>query len=182
MSASPLRIPAVCVLGVSLGLLAACQSPLPNAASGEPAVQSPAPAPGNTPSGAAAPSGAGTAPGAPAQPARQFQLGAAANALVGQAHRQAASGDLSQAQATIERALRIEADNPLLWLELAQLHEAAGQYQQADGIARKALQLASGDPRALAAAWRLIAQSLRARNRTAEAAEADSRANSLALR
>ena len=44
---------------------------------------------------------------------------------------------------------------------------------------RKALQLATGDPRAQATAWRLVAESLRSRRREPEAAEAERRAAAL---
>ena len=116
---------------------------------------------------------------APPAPTRQFHLGAAATALVAQAHRQAAGGDPQLAISSIERALRIEPDNPLLWIELGEIHESAGHFEQAGGIGHKALQLATGDPHAQSASWHLIAESLKARNRNNEAAEAQRRADEL---
>jgi hypothetical protein len=116
---------------------------------------------------------------APPATTRQFHLGAAATALVAQAHRQAAGGDPQLAISSIERALRIEPDNPLLWIELGEIHESAGHFEQAGGIGHKALQLATGDPRAQSASWHLIAESLKARNRNGEAAEAQHRADEL---
>jgi len=110
---------------------------------------------------------------------RQFHLGPAATALVAQAHRQATGGDPQAAISTIERALRIEPDNPLLWLELGEIHESAGRFDQAAGLGHKALQLATGDPHAQSASWHLIAESLQARNRNGEAAEAQRRADEL---
>ncbi|HEV2700218.1 MAG TPA: tetratricopeptide repeat protein [Steroidobacteraceae bacterium] len=157
----------------------------------EPVATSPPPvttAPGTTSPGSANPNPAAPAsalpPPAPppvtAPPStRQFRLGAAATALVAQAHRQAAGGDPQQAIGTLERALRIEPDNPLLWIELGEVHETAGHYEQAGGIGHKALQLATGDPHAQSASWHLIAESLKARNRNAEAAEAQHRADEL---
>ncbi len=131
----------------------------------------------------AAPDTAAPAPPAPpvtAPPAtRQFHLGAAATSLVAQAHRQAAGGDPQLAISTLERALRIEPDNPLLWIELGEVHEAAGHFEQAGGIGHKALQLATGDAHAQSVSWRLIADSLKARNRNGEAAEAQHRADEL---
>lgn len=103
-------------------------------------------------------------------------------ALVSQAHTLAAQGNHGAATATIERALRIEPANPLLWIELGKVHMAEGDAARADGMGRKALTLAAGDPSAQAAAWRLIAESLRARNRNQEASEAERRANSLTTR
>ena len=112
-------------------------------------------------------------------PARQFHLGPAASALVTQAKTQASGGEYAAAGATLERALRIEPDNPLLWVELGRVQLGEGNASQADGMGRKALALATGDPAAQSAAWRLIADSLRARGRDAEALEAERHAGSL---
>jgi tetratricopeptide (TPR) repeat protein len=145
-----------------------------------------APPSGPSPSGTAQP-----APPTPEQPSperpaapagRQFHLGPAASALVTQAHTLAGGGDYGQAAATLERALRIEPDNPLLWIELGRVRLGENNTAQADAMGRKALALATGDAGAQAAAWRLIADSLRALGRNPEAAEAEGRAGSLAPR
>jgi len=131
------------------------------------------------------PSGALPPPAAPppyTPPPRQFRLGPAASALIAQAHRQAGSGDYGAASATLERAQRIEPDNPLVWIELGRLNLAENNPSQADAMGRKALALATGDPSAQSAAWRLIAESLRTRGRNAEAAEAERRAQALGVR
>jgi len=146
--------------------------PTPGAATPDSANPAPAPPATAVPSPAAPPA-------TPPAPTRQFHLGAAATALVAQAHRQVAGGDPQLAISTIERALRIEPDNPLLWIELGEVHETAGHYEQAGGIGHKALQLATGDPHAQSASWHLIAESLKARNRNPEAAEAQHRAEEL---
>jgi Flp pilus assembly protein TadD len=99
---------------------------------------------------------------------------------VTQAHARAAAGDYPAAIATLERALRIEPENPLTWIELGQIQLAAGNAAQADSMGHKALALASGDPNAQAAAWRLIAESLRVRGRNQEASTASARADTLA--
>jgi Flp pilus assembly protein TadD len=109
-------------------------------------------------------------------------LGPASAALVAQAQTQAKGGNGQLALGTLERALRIEPDNPLLWIELGNVHQDLGHYPQADSMGRKALQLGKGDPRAQSAAWRLIAESLRARNRNPEASEADRKADALTPR
>jgi predicted Zn-dependent protease len=83
------------------------------------------------------------------------------------------------AAGTIERALRIEADNPLLWIELGKVRYASGNYSQAEHTARKALSLSTGDLKTQSAAWQLIAKSLRARGRADEALQADARAYAL---
>ena len=142
------------------------------------------------PAGAPAAGAQSSAPQSPAPPqpvpppkqppTRQFHLGAAASALVQQASRQAASGNPQLAQSTLERALRIEPANPLLWIMLGQAHESEGQYALAGSMGRKAVQLASGDQRTQASAWRLIGDSLRARGRNEDANDAYSRADMLA--
>ncbi|HEY6484285.1 MAG TPA: hypothetical protein VIY54_12245 [Steroidobacteraceae bacterium] len=119
----------------------------------------------------------------PYRPApRQYRLGPAATALVTQAHKQANSGDFGLAAATIERAMRIEPQNPLLWIELGRVRLSSGDYGQANGMAHKALAMATGDPLAQASAYRLMADSLRALKRNQEAAAADERANALSPR
>lgn len=147
-----------------------------------------APPPGESPGGTAQPAPLPGQPAPapserpPAQGPRQFHLGPAATALVTQAHAQAGGGDYGPAAATLERALRIEPDNPLLWIELGRVRLGEGNAAQADAMGRKAVALATGDPGAQAAAWRLIADSLRARGRNPEAAEADQRAAALSPR
>ena len=143
--------------------------------------------PGQTPSaaGSAQPQPVPTPapiPEAPRPQPKQFKLGNATNALVQQAHTQAKSGAFAPAAATIERALRIEPENPLLWIELGQIRLSEHNDAQADAMGHKALALATGDPNAQASAWRLIAESLRARNRNEEAADADKKANTLSPR
>ena len=96
-----------------------------------------------------------------------------------QAHQQARTGDTAQAAATLERALRIEPDNPLVWTELGRVRLAENNPPQADAMGRKALTLASGDAAAQSSAWRLIADALRARGDNGGAAEAERRAASL---
>ena len=90
-----------------------------------------------------------------------------------QAHQQSAGGDYAGAAATLERALRIEPDNPLLWTELGRTRMGENNPAQAEAMGRKALALATGDPAAQSAAWHLIADSLRARGKNAEAADAE---------
>jgi Tfp pilus assembly protein PilF len=145
-----------------------------------PSVPQPAPAPGAPQPQPPAQQAPPEQPSRP--PQKQFRLGPAATALITQAHTQANGGNYALAAATIERALRIEPDNPLLWIELGQVRMGEGNAAQADGLGRKALALATGDPQAQASAWRLIAEALRVRGRNQEAAEADRRAGALAAR
>lgn len=110
---------------------------------------------------------------------KEFHLGPASKALVAQAQSYQASGDFPVAISTIERALRIEPRNPLLWIELGKVHQAAGNYKQAESTARKALSLASSDLKAQSAAWQLVARALRAQGKNQEAQMADARAYAL---
>jgi Tfp pilus assembly protein PilF len=159
---------------VMLAILAACRSLVSPERTANPPTGS---ATAETPESAAPP----PVP-APTAPTRQFRLGGAASALVTQAHARAAAGDYAAATATLERALRIEPENPLTWIELGGVQLAAGNAAQADNMGHKALGLASGDPNAQAAAWRLIAESLRVRGRNQEAATASARADTLVPR
>ena len=131
-----------------------------------------------------------TRPGEPPRPAEEPQplpepvvrepvLSPASRALVGQAEKQVASKNFAVAASSIERALRIEPDNPLLWIELGKVRQAEGNYVQAENMARKAVAMAVNAPRANAAAWRLIAESLRARGKNTEAREAELRAGGI---
>jgi Flp pilus assembly protein TadD len=96
---------------------------------------------------------------------------------VKQARDQTTKGDFGGATATVERALRIEPDNPLLWIELGQVHLAEGNAPQAESMGRKAVALSTGDPNTQSASWRLVGDALRARGRTLDATEAYQRAN-----
>jgi hypothetical protein len=177
---------ALATIGVQLSGCAIFREPVENPNPPQPAQPAPgspgqptSPYPANPATAVPAPAPTPPSP-TPAPPAtRQFHLGTAATALVAQAHRQAAAGDPQLAIGSIERALRIEPDNPLLWIELGEIHEAAGHFDQAAGMGHKALQLATGDPHAQSASWHLIADSLKARGRNGEAAEAQRRADEL---
>jgi Tfp pilus assembly protein PilF len=115
----------------------------------------------------------------PAPVVREPTLGAASRALVGQAQTQMATKNYPVAASSIERALRIEPDNPLLWIELGKVRFAEGNYVQAENMARKAVSMSVNAPRAQSSAWRLIADSYRARGKNIEAQEAQARADSL---
>ena len=97
----------------------------------------------------------GAGPEAP-PPAEVPAYHPAGTALVTQARREAAAGEPEQAGATLERALRVDAANPWIWIELARLRLAAGQQSAAQGMARKALSLAGRDAEAHTAAAALL--------------------------
>lgn len=173
------RLCTVLLVAALAGLLSACGALPPMS-----------PPPASQPPIEVGPNSRQTQPGPPPEqapseqfsrpPPKQFHLGPAALSLVSQAHKQSQSGDLAGAATTLERALRIEPNNPLLWIELGGVQLSQNNGEQADSMGRKALALATGDPQAQSASWRLIADSLRLQHRNAEAAEADQKAAGLA--
>jgi Flp pilus assembly protein TadD len=94
---------------------------------------------------------------------------------VAQAHALLAHGDMEGASSTLDRALRIEPLNPLLWVERGRLRLLESDVHQAETCARKALALASGDRPAETQAGRLLVDALRAQGRNPEAQEVESR-------
>lgn len=98
-------------------------------------------------------------------------LSAASSALVNQAQAQVKLKNYPVAASSIERALRIEPGNPLLWIELGKVRQAEGNHVQAENMARRAASLTNA-PGASSAAWSLIADSLRARGEVSEAQQA----------
>ena len=107
-------------------------------------------------------------------------LSPASKALVSQAQAQRKKGDLPGATVSLERALRIEPNNPLLWIEMGRLRMDQRNFPQAENMGRKALAMSVGDDRTQSAAWQLIADSLRARGRNPQAEEALAKARALA--
>ncbi len=89
---------------------------------------------------------------------------AAVVALRGQAHDSLNAGEPAQAAASIERALRIQAKNPVLWLDLAEIRFAQQEFAQAENTARKALSYAGNKRDINKKAWMVIASSRYARN------------------
>jgi tetratricopeptide (TPR) repeat protein len=150
-------------------LLSGCPAPAPRPSP----LPSPVPGP---PAAGAAPSV--PAPGAPAPrpPPRENHLSPATRSLVAQARTLSAHGDFDGASSTLERALRIEPNNPLLWIELGRLRLAENDAHQAVGCGRKALALASGDPATQRQAGGLLADALRAEGHNQEAQEIESEA------
>jgi hypothetical protein len=111
----------------------------------------------------------------PAPPPRDIRLSPATQSLVAQAHTLAGRGDLPGASSTLDRALRIEPSNPLLWIEMGRIRLVEGDAHQAETCGRKAFALASGDQRALSGAGHLLADALRTQGRNQEASEVESR-------
>lgn len=98
----------------------------------------------------------------PPPPVRHIGLLPASRALVKLAHTEAEQGDYPAASSTLDRALRIEPNNALLWIELGRIRLAEGDAHQAEGGARKALALATGDAAVHEQAARLLADAQQA--------------------
>ena len=179
MAAERLSLSGAAAAALAL-LLAGCSllgtpETAPATARGTASAPAAAPLPAAPPATAAPP--ASTELHAPAAPVvHSWRLGAATQSLVTQARAQLANGDAMAASITLDRAVRIEPGNPLVWIELARQRLAAGEPRQAEGIARKALSLASGDPAARAEAQHALGEALRAQGRNGEARAAEARA------
>ncbi|MHB8744051.1 MAG: tetratricopeptide repeat protein [Sulfuricaulis sp.] len=78
--------------------------------------------------------------------------------LVSTAHSAEANGKPDAAEASLERALRIEPRNPALWQELAKLQLQQGQYQQAEGLAARSNGWVGNDKALRAENWRIIGE------------------------
>jgi hypothetical protein len=138
----------------------------------------PSPAPPAVAPSAASPAAIAAPPNAPAPrpppPSRENSLSPATHSLVTQARTLLAHGDFDGASSTLDRALRIEPNNPLLWIELGRERLVESEPHQAEGCGRKALALASGDHAAQKQAGRLLADALRAQQRNQEARDVES--------
>jgi predicted Zn-dependent protease len=125
-----------------IAFLAACAGGPPRSAAPEQAPTPPAAGPG-------------------AKPAIKENVAIAG--LMQNARADVAAGRLSNAAATLERALRIEPRNPRLWHELARVRLKQGEYAQAESVAARSNSWAGTDNTLRAENWRLIAQSRESR-------------------
>lgn len=96
-------------------------------------------------------------PEVPAAPEAPAPTAPAALALAAQSEQALAAGDLRVAGLQLERALRIAPRDPGLWNRLAQVRLQQGEFQQAERMAERSLQLGPADSRLALANWRLIA-------------------------
>jgi Flp pilus assembly protein TadD len=92
-----------------------------------------------------------------------------AAALLAQSQAARADGDYGLAVTTIERAVRLEPNDPTLWLEYGRLQLALGNFDQALAQGRRAANLAGSDAAMRSEASRLIADANRERARAAAA-------------
>jgi tetratricopeptide (TPR) repeat protein len=96
--------------------------------------------------------------------------------LLAQAYQQRATDDLAGAAATLERALRIEPRNALLWNRLADVRLQQGQYAQAGNLAARSNALAGDQVGLKQDNWRIIAVTRHQRGDTTGAEEAAGKA------
>jgi cytochrome c-type biogenesis protein CcmH/NrfG len=107
---------------------------------------------------------------------------AAVGALLQQAEQQANAGDLESAAASLERAIRIDPRNPVIWFHLATVRLSQGEPSQAEQLATKSNSLAPGNHAQQSRNWLLIAQARRQLNNGSGAAAAEQRARELGAR
>jgi tetratricopeptide (TPR) repeat protein len=106
---------------------------------------------GESADGAASPSSRDPAPGGVGRQTNQ-----AAAALLTESRAASAAGDHAAAAVTLERALAIDPNDALLWIELAEVRWRQGDREQAESLARKALTIAGDDGLVIDRAERLI--------------------------
>jgi tetratricopeptide (TPR) repeat protein len=112
--------------------------------------------------------------GEAAPPARESSP--AVLALLSEADRQLGSGQVDNAAATLERAIRIKPKSAELWHKMARLRLQQHQPGQAENLAKKSNVLARGDRDITRRNWSLIAEARRQKGDQQGAAEAEARA------
>ena len=105
--------------------------------------------------------------------------GRAVLALLSEADQHTQSGDNGAAAAIIERALRLEPKNALLWHKLGLIKLKEKNYQQAINVARKSNSLAGGNVQLQVDNWQLIADANEAAGQFGEARKAREKATQL---
>jgi predicted Zn-dependent protease len=169
------RAPVLCA-GLVL-LVQGCSSPVyyppRDARTPPPVVDQSVPAPAPLPAPPASAPQQQAAPVARAQPP-------AVVALLDTAEQQANAGDLEAAAASLERAIRIDPRNPVLWYHLATVRLSQGDAQAAEQLASKSNSLAPDNTVQLSRNWLLIARARRAQHDEKGAVAAEQRARELA--
>ncbi|MEZ5477884.1 MAG: tetratricopeptide repeat protein [Thiolinea sp.] len=93
---------------------------------------------------------------APVAMPKAYSSSPAVTVLIKQANNDLTAGKTERAASTLERALRIAPDDPVLWLRLAEINEMQGNNAQAAAKARKAINLAPDDSNLKQRALRLL--------------------------
>lgn len=115
------------------------------------------------------------------------KTGKAVMALLKKSRQASATGSLSTAESHLERALRIEPQNPALWLYMSKLRLYAMKSKEAINLAKKALALSSRSGNLSRASrntlqadcWRVIAHAHKKLGNRTKAIKADNKAKSL---
>ncbi|SEG80331.1 tetratricopeptide repeat protein [Marinobacterium lutimaris] len=95
--------------------------------------------------------------GTSGQDASQQTRNAAVVALLDTAQQETQNGDLRAAQNRLERALRIAPRDPQIYYQLADVQRRLGQFLQAEQVALKGVNVASGQAQQQRRLWSLIA-------------------------
>jgi len=121
------------------------------------------------------------APSRPASPREPAQVSdsPAVIALLDRAETQHQSHDVDAAAVSLERALRIEPRNPLLWQRMANLRLEQGQWDQAVQMAARSNSYAGRYSGLRARNWQIIATARRALGDVQGAADAELKARQL---
>ncbi|CAL1241419.1 tetratricopeptide repeat protein [Candidatus Methylocalor cossyra] len=86
------------------------------------------------------------------------------------------NGNFDNAAASLERAIRIQPRNPMLWHDLAQVRLQQGQPGLAEDLAKKSNLHAQGQAALIRANWSIIAEARRRKGDAEGAAEAERKA------
>ncbi|MEK6749418.1 MAG: tetratricopeptide repeat protein [Pseudomonadota bacterium] len=100
-----------------------------------------------------------------------------AQRLLDEAQAKLEQGQLDAAVAIIERSLRIDPRNPLLWLKFAQIRLKQRKPALAEQLANKSLALAAGSRSVVTESWRVILEARAARGDTGGARNAQDTLN-----
>lgn len=100
-------------------------------------------------------------------------------ALLDRAEQQHQGRDLEATAVSLERALRIEPRNPLLWQRMATVRLEQGQWEQAMQMAARSNSYAGRYGGLRARNWRIIAEARRAQGDVQGAADAELKASQL---
>ncbi len=110
------------------------------------------------------------------------KLIAAVTPLAQKASDYLAEGELERAEATVERALRINPNQAELWSLMAKIKLAKGNWNQAEQLAAKSNLLAGNNSSLKAKNWRTIAKALQHKKMPRESLEAIQKARKLESR
>lgn len=113
------------------------------------------------------------------EPDAPVRGGAAVVALQTDADTASAEGEHGRAASLLERALRIEPHNPVLWHNLAVVRYREGDYAQAESMAMRSNRYADGRRSLMQRNWQLIAVARELAGDEAGAGEARQRAERL---